>query len=556
MTTLLTQPIIFSTRSLHRLPTSLGFITALLAIAWYHTFIDMWYRWYPAWHQTHLSFTDRLTEGDSYYTHGPLAVVASATVAWSINHRIGCSIRRTYWASAAGGILLIISLGVHLLSLWSQITFTSGCALIGAIASTLLLAGGWSMARVYFAPVTLLIFMIPLPMIWISQMNFDLKMAMARWAVTGAQTITNITTTIHGSAISIHAPNAPSQTLWIDDSCSGLRSLISLSWFAALFATVCQLRLAWRWVILSLAIPVALTVNVIRIILLIVASRHLGVEAVSDDAAVHQWISLSMFAIALLLFIAFEYTILKLGSLLGQKWSVTAHKRPLMPIRPNNRSRPRLRRWVWVIVTATTVGAIAIHIGEQRNPPRTLTWDLAIIDKAVWLNGQTFHGQDLAISERLQNSLNTNYILHRRYTCQSGAIADLLLVYDAIGRRSIHPPQVCLQANGSKIQSQQDVSVKLPSGRLVVMRELIAQHGLLRVCHLYVYKYDNQYTVSFLRQQLDRVWPDLERHHPGVALVRLSVVDTKGSLAHARRQAVSLAQHLLPQIERLTELKS
>ena len=106
MITLAARPI---NRSLHRWPVMLWSITALLAVTWYRSLIDMWGRWYPMWHQTQLSFMDRLVEGDSYYTHGPLAAIASAVVAWSIHRRIGCPVQRMRSSSIVGGMMLVAS---------------------------------------------------------------------------------------------------------------------------------------------------------------------------------------------------------------------------------------------------------------------------------------------------------------------------------------------------------------------------------------------------------------------------------------------------------------
>lgn len=550
MAVLAARPINLMTRSMHRLPLSLLAMTALIAATWYRTLLDMWGRWYPAWQQTHRPFMDRLIEGHSYYAHGPLAVIASMAVAWSIHRRIGCPIQRKRSSSVVGGVLLIGTLSIHLLSLWSQITFTSGCALIGVMMALLLLTGGWSLARAYFAPVMLLIFMVPLPMIWISQLNFDLKIAMAHWAATWVEAITHITTEIDGSALLIHLPDATWHTLRIEDSCSGLRNLVALSWFAALFAVVCQLPTIGRWAILAMAIPVALIVNVVRIFLLIVLTHDLGMEAVAEDTAAHQWIAIGVFVVALLMFILIERVVLFVKFHCPTNVSVGVP--PMIHRSHDNRLHPPLSRWAWVVMIATASVTVGLHRLNHR--PTPIIWRASSINSLFWLGSEAFRGYDLGLTDRFKGLLGTEHILHRRYINRSGTSqADLLLVHDNAGRRSIHPPEVCLEAIGARTVAEQDVSVSMPDGRCIVMRQMITQHGLLKFCHLYVYRCDAGYTVSFFDQQMKSVLNRLRRGHSNNSLVRISVPDLHRNMSITRRLAAQIAQQLLPQVEQIID---
>ena len=41
---------------------------AALVAAFAHNFVEMWLRWFPAWHRTSLGLYQRIVEGESYYT--------------------------------------------------------------------------------------------------------------------------------------------------------------------------------------------------------------------------------------------------------------------------------------------------------------------------------------------------------------------------------------------------------------------------------------------------------------------------------------------------------
>ena len=68
-----------------------GLIVAasLIALAWYGTFSRVWMQWFPAWWRRDTPLLERLTGGDSYYTHGPLVPVVAVAIAIYIYTRIG-----------------------------------------------------------------------------------------------------------------------------------------------------------------------------------------------------------------------------------------------------------------------------------------------------------------------------------------------------------------------------------------------------------------------------------------------------------------------------------
>ena len=175
----------FSVVSIHERATAhampnrirLGFtaVALLLSISWSHTFYEMWLRWFPAWKISSTSSWNRIVEGDSYYTHGPLVPVVSLIMAWFVYKRAGFQLRRTPSATVIGWAIFLFSLAAHLASMYARVTFISGYALIGVMLGLFMLWGGWRLLRQYWIPVACLIFMVPMPMAWIADLNFSLK---------------------------------------------------------------------------------------------------------------------------------------------------------------------------------------------------------------------------------------------------------------------------------------------------------------------------------------------------------------------------------------------
>lgn len=184
-------------------PTTIGLtITAgLLAVAWSSTFAEMWLRWFPGWHAEGLGFVQRFTMGDSYYAHAPLVPAISIMIVVAIYRRAGAPVERTRWSTIVGWFMLATFLVTHLASVYARVTFASGFSLVGVLGGLLLLWGGRPLIRAYWVPVTLLVFMVPLPMDWIAGLNLALKTHAGRAAMWLTVNVLGVPAVMDGSYI-------------------------------------------------------------------------------------------------------------------------------------------------------------------------------------------------------------------------------------------------------------------------------------------------------------------------------------------------------------------
>ena len=107
----------------------------------------------------------------------------------------------------------------------------------------------------------------------------------------------------------------------IENVCGGLRSIIALTFFAALFAALCRAKGLWRWFLLLMAFPVAIACNVARITSLIIAAHHIGTDAAGEHGWFHDLSGILVFALALAFMFLLESAVLLLGKLLKRDWS-------------------------------------------------------------------------------------------------------------------------------------------------------------------------------------------------------------------------------------------
>ena len=86
---------------------SWGLLAGALIAAFAQNFAEMWIRWFPAWRHTSQGLYDRITGGESYYTHGPLIPFVSLLISVLIVRHLRIRVRpRPVW----GGILLLLAL--------------------------------------------------------------------------------------------------------------------------------------------------------------------------------------------------------------------------------------------------------------------------------------------------------------------------------------------------------------------------------------------------------------------------------------------------------------
>lgn len=134
-----------------------------------------------------------------------------------------------------------------------------GLSLIMALASCVVLTGGWAGVRRFWQPLFFLVFMIPLPYEFSRAMGAELQ----RIATTASMFLLRCAgqpAITEGNRILIE-----NITLNVVEACSGLRMLMTFIAFS--IAAVFLMRRHWivRGIVLLSAVPVALATNILRI---------------------------------------------------------------------------------------------------------------------------------------------------------------------------------------------------------------------------------------------------------------------------------------------------
>jgi exosortase len=129
-------------------------------------------------------------------------------------------------------------------------------------------AGGWALLRALAFPLFLLLFMIRLPLFIYSQITFPLQILASQLAEVALSAI-GIPVLRDGNILEIS-----SQRLSVVEACSGIRSLLSLSFLSLVYAYFFDSKVWMRWVLLLATIPIAISANALRVTLTGVLSEY------------------------------------------------------------------------------------------------------------------------------------------------------------------------------------------------------------------------------------------------------------------------------------------
>ena len=260
--------------SLRQLASGLAVVAVFVVLCW-PTF-----RW----------MAERFDAHDSFYSHGWLVPFASGWLIWQ---------RRAVWsllprhAAFSGLALLVPCLLIQVVATWWRLGFVAGFAMLGVIWGLVWVWWGRPFLWALRFPLLFLLFMVPLPGVLLIAVSFKMKLLAASLATTMLK-LGGMPAVQAGSMIRV-----PGISVIVDDTCSGLRSLISLITLSTLW-TALMPRHTTRWqrlTVVASSIPIAVVANMVRIILLVLLAAVYGSEAA--EGFLHYGSGIVVFGVAL-----------------------------------------------------------------------------------------------------------------------------------------------------------------------------------------------------------------------------------------------------------------
>lgn len=490
---------------------------ALLAVAFAWTFMAMAVRW---------------EQENSYYSHGWLIPPVALWLIWRKRKELATCPRTP---SRAGLLLLLPSLVGHLLAVQWRVASISGFALLGALAGLVWTMLGWNYLRILLVPLAFLAFMVPLPELAIESISFRMKL-LAAWAATALVNAFGLPAVRAGSYIHI-----AEGTLIVDDVCSGLKYLISLLAFGALYAQLSSIKTWQKWALFVLSVPVAYVANVGRVTLMVLVGHWRGIEAV-EKPYYHDLFGFVMFVVAFgCLFVVESLMLMRSGrecSSAESREGSAAAPVPVTHVLPTS----ALQRGV-LLSLALTAG-ISIFFAW----PRPVAPASEILN-TIPLQFNEWRGQDYTYGEDVYRLLGTRDVLSRTYSNDRGERVSLIVVIAQQMRRRTHPPEQCYTGEGFAIQSSsnREVTVHIEGvSRTITVRELVLSHNRGKRLSWYFFKSGDRLSTNYWRHQAVLALSKFHRPDSADVLVRFDAdID---DISSGRQELQRFAEAAFPSV--------
>jgi exosortase len=188
-------------------------------------------------------------------SHGFFVPVVAAYIAWSKRDELAFPAKPNKWGIV---ITLLAALQQYVAILGAELFLARTAFIISVMGVTLFLCGTANFKKLLL-PLCLLFFMVPLPAIVYSQITFPLQLFASQVAET-VLTLIGIPVLREGNVLEL-----PSQRLSVVEACSGIRSLLSLSFLSLVYGYFFDPRPWMKFALLAATVPIAIVTNAARV---------------------------------------------------------------------------------------------------------------------------------------------------------------------------------------------------------------------------------------------------------------------------------------------------
>lgn len=242
---------------------------------------------YPVW----VSLVSAWSASEDY-SHGFLILPLSVYILWGKREQLLELEVNPTWSALP---LALLGLCAYLLARYAEISTVSSLAMIAVLASGVLMLFGWRIFLLCLFPLSLLLFMVPVPAQIYASLTVPLQLF-----------VTKVTTVF---LVQVGVPllregnvlHLPEHTLEVVQACSGLRSIMSLLTLGAVIAYFGLSSYLLRGLLFVSAIPVAIFVNIVRVFIMVVALYYFNVDLI--DGPAHVAFGAGIFVLSILLFL-------------------------------------------------------------------------------------------------------------------------------------------------------------------------------------------------------------------------------------------------------------
>jgi exosortase len=241
----------------------------------------------------------RQWNGDADMGHGFFVPMIAAFIAWQKRDRIANTPAVPNWWGLA--VMLWAGFQLYIATLGAEL-FLARTSLVISIIGAVLLLGGTQYLKIFGFPLFLLFFMVPIPAVIYNQITFPLQI-FASQVAERAIDLLQIPVIREGNVLIL-----PQQTLNVVEACSGIRSLLTLTFLSLVYGYFFEKRTWVRVVLFCSTIPIAITANSGRVAFTGVISQFKPELAEGWFHEAQGWV---IFMIGLVILVAFHQLIIR-----------------------------------------------------------------------------------------------------------------------------------------------------------------------------------------------------------------------------------------------------
>jgi len=192
----------------------------------------------------------------------------------------------------AGGLLLMGGVaGCYLAALVLRDPTLLGLVAVSTVVVSVLALRGVAWVSTLRFSLGYLLFMVPLPVAWVTPVIVKLQLLVSS---VGVEILQRAGVSIFREGNVLTLPG--DQSLFVAEACSGITSLITLLPIGVFIAYFTEAVLWRRLVLVAAVIPIALAGNLLRVIVTVLVSTHVSVEF-ATQGPLHEWAGVATYVI-------------------------------------------------------------------------------------------------------------------------------------------------------------------------------------------------------------------------------------------------------------------
>jgi exosortase len=203
------------------------------------------------------------------YSHAFLIPIVSGALAWSRRDALRrTDIRPGYWGLA----LMVFALLVYVTGKVGADLFLQRLSFVLMITGGVLFVAGAGVLWTLLFPLAFLVLMIPLPGIVFNSIAFPLQLLAAQLSSVALEAV-GVPVFREGNVMHLAAAS-----LDVEEACSGIRSLLSLTALGVLYSHLAFSTWTPRILLMLLVTPIAIAANVVRVFVAGLLAHYVSVE--------------------------------------------------------------------------------------------------------------------------------------------------------------------------------------------------------------------------------------------------------------------------------------